>query len=196
MSSKTPERIYIDSNVWFSYLTEGQFDREAEKASKIINSIIESSNKIAVINRLIILEVINVIRVRIVQRTQWNGNLSQDFEEQLRLKATNFIRKFIDIITKWAKSDKLEIFDSKMIVSDLLNKTVIIQDKLKGKFMEYDKCKICHRFHNMYNYKGCDHWDIQHAFIASEAKVNSLVTFDKGYEELKDYFNDFKITIY
>jgi hypothetical protein len=44
-------------------------------------------------------------------------------------------------------------------------------------------------------YRGVDHWDIQHALIAKEGKVNTFVTF-RGFNKLKQYFNnDYEIRV-
>ena len=40
------------------------------------------------------------------------------------------------------------------------------------------------------------HLDIQHALIAKEANVNTFLTFDRGFDKLKQYFNnDYEIRV-
>ncbi len=46
-----------------------------------------------------------------------------------------------------------------------------------------------------YTYRGIDHYDIQHAIIAEYAKANQFITFDRGYECIKDEFPSLNIHI-
>jgi predicted nucleic acid-binding protein len=113
MQLRVPERIYIDSNIWFAYLTNGQYELESNKANDIFDRIISKQNQIAVISRLVIIEVINVIRNRIVQRTKYTGMLEVEQYGEIREIVDDNIIRFIDIITRWSKSKKLEIYYTK-----------------------------------------------------------------------------------
>jgi len=197
MSSNTQERTYIDSNIWFAYITQDKFGEESDQANKIIDDIIRQKNSVAVISHLAILEVVNVIRNKVVQKTKHRGQLDLNLETELRQTANELIKEFLDKTTKWSIAEKLEIFEVTKPLVEVWKNTFLIQNAILGQIIEVHKCKICKGVFNGYTYKGVDHYDIQHALIAQEAKVNFLATFDKGYNELRDVFRDsFEIKIY
>ena len=71
MLSKTVEKIYLDSNVWFSYLLKKDDNKDSieyQQANIIINKIVSDSNLIALISHLVILEIISIIRKKVVTK--------------------------------------------------------------------------------------------------------------------------------
>jgi len=67
------EKIYLDSNIWFSYLLKievnkdgGKASIESEQSNIIINKIRSDSNTIALTNHLVILEIISIIRKKLL----------------------------------------------------------------------------------------------------------------------------------
>ena len=77
MSSNILEKIYLDSNVWFSYLLKKDDNKssiEYQQANIIINKIVSDSNLIALISHLVILEIISIIRKKVVTKMKINEN--------------------------------------------------------------------------------------------------------------------------
>jgi len=77
MLSKNVEKIYLDSNVWFSYLLKKDDSKssiEYQQANIIINKIVSDSNLIALISHLVILEIISIIRKKVVTKMKINEN--------------------------------------------------------------------------------------------------------------------------
>ena len=196
MPLKIQEKTYIDSNIWFAYITNNLYGSESIKAHDILYSIVNDERRIAVISQLVIIEVINVIRTRIIQRTPYENTLETTKINTMRQIISDHIKKFIDVITRWTESKKLEVFTSNTAMKTMLYEIMKVQNNLKGEIKVINQCKFCGTHYNSYVYKGVDHWDIQHALIAREAGVNYFVTFDKGYEELRKYFKEFKLMIY
>jgi len=76
MLSKNVEKIYLDSNVWFSYLLkkdDGKNSIEYQQANIIINKIVSDSNLIALISHLVIIEIISIIRKKVVTKMKIDG---------------------------------------------------------------------------------------------------------------------------
>ncbi len=191
MLSSHIERIYVDSNIWFAYITNGKYERESEKAAKLIEAIINNPNQKIVVSRLVLVEVINVIRVKIAQKTAFNKLQNEKNKVDIKKISEGLISKFIDIISRSA-----EILQVNTSIDKILTEVITLKDKIKGDIKEVHKCKICKRHFEGYIYKGVDHWDLHHAILARESKVNSLITFDTGFAELNNYFKSFNITIY
>ena len=77
MSSNILEKIYLDSNVWFSYLLKKDDSKssiEYNQANIIINKIVSDSNLIALISHLVILEIISIIGKKVVTKMKINEN--------------------------------------------------------------------------------------------------------------------------
>src|SRR6476660_9294568 len=137
MLSRPIEKIYLDSNVWFSYLLKKQENKdsntsiESNHAHSLINKIISDSNTIALTRHLVILEIISIIRKNTVAKMK------------IHLKNTidELTRGFIDYITKWEEaSSKLQIVKVDEPLSSILKKE---QKILKKNFGEIKKTTHC-----------------------------------------------------
>jgi predicted nucleic acid-binding protein len=198
MQSRQPEKIYIDTNVWFSYITRGVYDSHFEKAQTIIDDVNKNNEHIAIISHLSLLELVNSIRNGVIRKAEYQGKLNEntDIEFDLKNRIDHYIKDVMDIITKWEASGKLQIVDVKTPLTQILKQTQLLQRKTFGSINDSDTCMTCKSKHYGYYYRGVDHWDIQHALIAKEGKVNTFVTFDRGFNKLKQYFNnDYEIRV-
>ena len=109
MLSKTVEKIYLDSNVWFSFLLKKDDNNnknsiEYEQANIIINKIVSDNNLIVLVSQLVILEIISIIRKKVVTKMKITGNKDiNDKDSKILLKKTidDLTREFIDNITRW-----------------------------------------------------------------------------------------------
>jgi len=201
MLSKNVEKIYLDSNVWFSYLLkkdDGKNSIEYQQANIIINKIVSDSNLIALISHLVIIEIISIIRKKVVTKMKIDGIKDiNDKDSKLLLKniIDNLTKKFIDYITRWEASGKLQIVKIDESLSSVLKKEHKILKNNFGEIKKITKCYVCKSEYHEYIYRGIDHYDIQHAIIAEYAKANQFITFDRGYEYLKEEFPSLNIHI-
>lgn len=202
MLSKTIERIYIDSNVWFSFiLKENQYSKDSiefEQADIILNKIKSDNNLIALISHLVILEITSIIRKKVVTKMKINGNISindQESKQKLKTSIDNLTKEFIDYITKWEFIGKLQIVRVDESLSNVLKKEQKILKNRFGEIRKTTKCFICKSEYHEYCYRGIDHYDIQHAIIAEYAKADQFITFDRGYECIKEDFPNLNIHI-
>ena len=90
MSSNILEKIYLDSNVWFSYLLKKDDSKssiEYQQANIIINKIVSDSNLIALISHLVILEIISIIGKKFVTKMKITENKEiNDKDDKILLK--------------------------------------------------------------------------------------------------------------
>ena len=202
--SNSLEKIYLDSNVWFSYLLkkeinkDGKISIESKRADLIINKIISDSNIIALTSHLVILEIISIIRKKIVTKLKIHGNKDID-DKQIKVHLKNTIdeltREFIDYVTKWEASGKLQIIKVDEPLSSILKREQKILKKNFGQIKKTTHCFVCKSEYHEFSYRGIDHYDIQHAIIAEYAKADQFITFDRGYEYIKEDFPSLDIQI-
>src|SRR6476660_7770681 len=103
MLSNTVEKIYLDSNVWFSFLLKKDDNNskgsiEYEQANIIINKIFSDENLIGLMSQLVILEIISIIRKKVVTKMKITGNKGINDEDiKILLKKTiyNLTNKII-----------------------------------------------------------------------------------------------------
>jgi len=204
MLSKTAvEKIYLDSNVWFSYILKKDDDGnkdsiEYQQANIIINKIVSDSNLIALISHLVIIEIISIIRKKVATKMKMDGNKDiNDKDNKLLLKKIidDLTKKFIDYITRWEAAGKLQIVKIDESLSDVLIREQKILKNSFGEIKKTTKCFVCKSEYHEYTYRGIDHYDIQHAIIAEYAKADQFITFDRGYECIKEEFPSLNIYI-
>jgi hypothetical protein len=203
MLSNTVEKIYLDSNVWFSFLLKKEDNNskgsiEYEQANIIINKIVSDNNLIGLISHLVILEIISIIRKKVVTKMKITGNKEiKDKDNKILLKKTidDLTREFIDNITKLEYIGKLQIVKIDESLSNVLKREQKILRNKFGEIKKTTKCFVCKSEYHEYTYRGIDHYDIQHAIIAEYAKANQFITFDRGYECIKEDFTSLNIHI-
>jgi hypothetical protein len=201
MSSNILEKIYLDSNVWFSYLLKKDDSKgsiEYQQANIIINKIVSDSNLIALISHLVILEIISIIRKKVVTKMKITENkeINDKDNKNLLKKTIDYLTKeFIDYITRWEAAGKLQIVKIDESLSNVLKREQKILKNNFGEIKKTTKCFVCKSKYHEYTYRGIDHYDIQHAIIAEYAKANQFITFDRGYECIKEDFPSLNIHI-
>ena len=77
MSSKL-EKTYVDSNVWFSYITKGKYEKTYDKARNIIDGIIANPQSVVVISDLVILEMVSILRSKVVQKESFTHHKERE----------------------------------------------------------------------------------------------------------------------
>jgi predicted nucleic acid-binding protein len=203
MLSNTVEKIYLDSNVWFSFLLKKDDNNskgsiEYEQANIIINKIVSDNNLIVLVSQLVILEIISIIRKKAVTKMKISGNKDINDEDSkilLKKNIDDLTREFIDNITKLEYIRKLQIVKIDESLSNVLKREQKILRNKFGEIKKTTKCFVCKSEYYEYTYRGIDHYDIQHAIIAEYAKANQFITFDRSYEYIKEDFPSLNIHI-
>lgn len=192
MRSEKLEKTYIDSNIWFSYITQGKYDDTFYEVKKLIETILDTDNSIILISDLVVLEVLSVIRNKIVQREPFTKKVESNSQLQGRLRSIiqEHTNGFMMKITESIIAQKLKVVKEKTPLSEFLQKVQAIQNIISGEITDSNRCRACRRPRDSYNYSSANHYDIQHALIAKGAGSNHLATSDKGYKFVREYFKD------
>src|SRR3954451_5940760 len=149
MSSNILDKIYLDSNVWFSYLLKKDDSKssiEYQQANIIINKIVSDSNLTALVSHLVILEIICIIRKKVVTKMKITGNKDiNDKVSKILLKKTidDLTREFIDNITKLEYIGKVQIVKIDESLSNVLKREQKILRNKFGEIKKITKCFVC-----------------------------------------------------
>lgn len=201
MQSRVVEKIYIDTNVWFSYFLKGRFENsdsiEYSQSSSLIEKINSQQNLIALTSHLVILELTSTIRKKVASRTRYMNQYEQAEKiEQIHKDIGALTRTFIDHMTRWEKSKKLIIIKMEESLTEVLRREQTMLKNKFGRIKSSKYCGVCRSLNKNFYHQGIDHYDIQHAIIAEYAKANKLVTFDQSFNDIKEDFPTLDIQIF
>jgi predicted nucleic acid-binding protein len=199
-----PLFVYWDSSVWVSYFLDDKSDPKQDQTriafiEQNMNSV-EKGSEIILISDLILLELVGVLRERIIQKQKYEG-FPKKKKEELRKIADNKVTESLSFIRNLANAKKAIKPSSKMLVSDLYRETSrILNYSIFGEIKSKDICKKCRReIPPEYNLKYPGHYDIQHALLALERKesipVSKIISTDEAFlqfQSLKE-FSDVEI---
>ncbi len=138
---------------------------------------IQSREVVCVVSTLVLLEVIEVIRKRIVEYASY-GELDTKRQQEIREVAEAKCRKFIDDITKLASQKKVLLLNPNRILSSYLEDTLSYLRNYFGRIEDNRD------FPPKFRYRGLGHYDIQHAINARDCSARELISFDRACSEL------------
>ncbi len=138
----------------------------------------------AIVPTLVMLEVITVIRCRVIQNQDFKGvdiKTTQKIQAESKKKVDEFIAKILGL----SKQGKVIIKDPDMKLEDYLIKSLGILQLHTGKIAIKDFCFVCQqKISQRYKFFALGHYDLQHAINAKELAVNEFITFDRAFELL------------
>jgi predicted nucleic acid-binding protein len=182
----TSLKVYLDAGVLVAYGL-GSGDVHYKGAKVVINGILKG-NYIGVVSLLALLETMDVIRKRIVDKTPKNV-LDQKSESQkreyIRQESWKKYQELIDKLTKAAKAGKILIV--KHDETDVADMLTMCYDMLTNEFGDiklYHRCLQCGRDYEHYLYKGIGPIDAMHFVLAKKVPCQIFVTTDRSFSGL------------
>lgn len=186
--------VYFDTNIWYSYFVK---DRHSGKAKKLFE-LVEKNKSIVLVSELIILELIDIIKKRIIENSEYS-DLSDDRIKEL---VKEYEQKRLDVVEKISfllAKGKIIIKDPDCSIKQTYNNIKKYSSKGFGEINSRDYCFDCEQKlpKPKYKYRGVGSWDILHALTVKDLGIKDFYTFDKGFSELainKDFNSvNFKI---
>lgn len=177
----------MDTNVYLALFSGksnklGHEDTQSMKNEQIQHTkakdiLSNNENKIFV-SDLIFMEILSSLRKHL------SKNPNSNFESQVK----GGYNKILGLINA---SPTFILNDTSIIsFSTILTVSRRILDKTNGHIKDYDKCDNCGTRRNyrfVKKYKCVSLVDIFHVLIAKENQCEKFITFDKGFNEIKDY---------
>jgi predicted nucleic acid-binding protein len=192
--------IYVDSSVWLNYFLPDNSDYY-QRAKTQIERIKDNSDYF-LISFLVMMEIIGVIRQRVIEREEHSG-LSTDKIQEIKLKAQREVEKVLSNLDALQEKDRLRMINPTGNASDFHNHTLCLLQNLDldsiGKIEDRRKCSKCRTYYQKPKYKlvCLGHYDFQHAFIAKQHSTTEIISSDRAFLQLPNFeeFKDIKITI-
>ncbi|MGA2308137.1 MAG: hypothetical protein ABSG57_01145 [Candidatus Bathyarchaeia archaeon] len=191
---------YLDSSIILSYQL-GPTDRFYNDARRIIEDDIMKKKIIGLVSMLTLMEVIDVIRRRVTERTDKSKlDLLDTISQNLYLKGESDtkIKDLLQVLTQM--EDQGLILFSDFTPVDLKQMMKDVYDYSKDYFgiaKKYYRCQICNGSFEHYTYKGLGWIDLVHAFLALGFFADGLITADKSFAHLSSdpKFGSIEITV-
>ena len=174
---------YLDSAVWVSYIMDSE-DFHYNKAEHIMQKI-RDGTYITLVSKLVVMEVIDVIRKRIVDKEAFSGDLTHEKTREIKRRVDIKIKDFLNAVKDLENQGKIILVDLDATMRDILTHALKLLEQSFGRIITTSRCNACRRnMDEKYRYRGIGHYDIQHALIAKGSNASVLVSFDKSFRDL------------
>lgn len=163
----------------------------------------ERGRDTVLISHLVILEMIEVIRKRIVEKTTveesnniysgwWShgieakGRISFEKQREIERKIALVIQEAMSLIDQLQDEELLAIVNSNQSIKSYHIGLFAIYQKEFGTIKINDECSRCNvKTHPEYKLKGVGFLDILHGLTACEFSASEIVTFDSYFQRVK-----------
>lgn len=177
MSENTDSTVaYFDANVWVAYMLDAS-DRNFLFANKLIDEI-NNGAYIVYVSDLVLLETISSLRRKIAEKSL-SKKTKHSPPVQRKTVAESIESKvsaFLTILNTFEKEKKVINMNPRVPIDKLHHDSFVYLSKQVGKIRPRGK---------FYRYAGLNHWDFQHALIATELGADVFYTADKEFKELE-----------
>ena len=192
--------IYIDASVWLDYFLPDK-EESYQMAKRQIERLKDESDHF-LISFLVMMEIIGVIRQRVVEREKHTG-LSDEKKQEIKIKANTAVERILSSLVALENQHRLmmvnPVGDASDFHSQSLHKLRDLDLNAFGEIEDRRMCSKCHQLlPNRKNKLVClGHYDFQHAFIARQHHASEIVSFDRAFRQMPNFveFRDITITI-
>jgi len=173
---------YTDANIWVTYLLEEE--PKIRQVEEVIESI-ENGQRKVVLSSLVVLEVLDVIRKRIIEKE--NAAAGEREYNRAMSEIQRNMTKFVKVTTALSQQGKIIFSDSSRSVAEMLTETLKISNQMVPSAVPWKYCKICNKplMPHRTRHGGVGHYDIQHSLTAVECNCDELISTDQWLDKLR-----------
>jgi predicted nucleic acid-binding protein len=170
---------YIEASVFAAWALE-HYDPKHPKADKIVDEI-DSGHIEAITSTLAVLEVVDAIRRRVAEGSDYTKDPSLD-PTRVKNEIERIIEEFLDGLTALAVQEKIIWADPESEIDEMFQSALSVLLTTFGSLNQtYRNFKSC------YDYHGVGQCDVQHSLIAKAFGADELLTFDRAFSQLGDH---------
>ena len=170
---------YVEASVFAAWALE-DIDPQHPKADKVVDEI-RSGHIEAITSTLTVLEVVDAIRRRVAERSNYEKDPSLD-PTHVRNEIERVVKEFLDGLTALAVQEKIIWTDPESPIDEMFQSALSILlttfGSLEQTFRDFRYC---------YDYRGVGQCDVQHSLIAKAFGADELLTFDRYFSQLGDH---------
>jgi len=178
------KKAYLDANILIAYAVGPEKDNQYYKSKEIFDKI-RQNTFVGVISTLTLAEILGVLRViKASEDLEYLNKLRS--QEQLdyvlnesKILFDTMVGELLQMPNVMFERGKNTNFQS------MLDDVLSVLNNIKGVVKIYNNCKKCGSNLPVSTHKGVATVDLLHALMAKDIGCDSLITFDKGFNELK-----------
>ena len=167
------KRVYYDSNVWVSYM-RGSRDRFFSMCSPLFDRV-ERGLVFVVVSHLAMAETIHALRKLTTDEFKPTFGATGD-HAKIQSECESVGKRLVEYVNSLVDNKNAEIVN----YSDALFEH---HSRVLSKISDYSG-RITGGLKSKYRYAGLGHADIEHAYLASYAKVPEFYSTDKAFDAL------------
>jgi predicted nucleic acid-binding protein len=195
-----PPLKYLDSSIIVSYQL-GPTDRFYSQAKRIIEVETKQRRLTGLVSMLTLMEVIDVIRRRVTERT---GRATLDALDDpsknscVKAESDRKIKGLIQVLTQMEEQGLVLFGDfTPLDLKNIMNDVYSYSKTYFGMVKKYFMCQVCKATFEHYSYKGLGWIDLMHAFLALGFFADGLITADRSFAHLSadSKFSSLVITV-
>ena len=188
------KRVYFDANLLLAYaLGPEEHNDHYAKAEEIFLKV-KRGEFLGVISTLTLTEILGVFRLVKGRELETLRPKSDDGRIEYVLREANQMYQGLLGVLLQMPNIKFEKGRQTSLQSSL-EEVLEILNNIKGGIKIHTYCKKCGSDHPLSEHKAVATVDILHAIIARDSGCDSLMTFDKGFKELRNFQNFDKLEI-
>jgi predicted nucleic acid-binding protein len=184
----TPPIRYLDSSIVVSYAL-GPTDYHYANAKQIIEKDIMKKRTIGLVSTLVLLEIIDVIRHRVTERTNkatMNHMDENTRKSYIKTESDKKITDLVNVLTQMENQGYVIFADfTPLDLKQIMDNVYVYSKKYFGLIRKYFRCRFCRSFFEHYSYRGLGWIDVMHAFLALELCADGFTTADKSFKDLQ-----------
>ncbi len=192
--------LYLDSSVIISY-QRGPSDHAYVSAKRIFEEEIGGKKAIGLVSLLALMEIVDVIRKRVTERTNKQTLNSMDDQTRafyIKSESDKQIKILINALTSMEKQGFINFADfTPLDLKKIMDNVYNYSKNYFGEVRKFNQCSFCRRPYENFGYKGLGWIDLMHSFLAVGLCADKIITADKSFSNLRldTKFSSLKIVI-
>jgi predicted nucleic acid-binding protein len=192
-----PYLVYWDTSIWLVYFNprKDTEDTRIPVARQLMEKI-QNGTHIVVVPDLVKMEIIGVLRQRVIESQEYRGN-DDKVKKEIEKEANKEVEEALGFIRDLSYANKALLINSNISTSELHGKALdILHNFVFGEIepmRKKCKCPTCGVVKSpvKYNLRYPAHYDLQHAIIATTPlpknyTIKKIITFDRAFSQLRE----------
>lgn len=180
------KRAYLDANILIAYVFGQEKEPRQFWKSQAIFEDIKQGKITGIISTLTLMEIMGVFRS--IKGSELSSLRGLSDRAQLEYVLQESKSMYDIIIHELLQMPNLVFEKGKQTnLQNTLTDAFAILEKIRGVVKIYDSCAKCGSDHPVSVHKAVAMVDILHALIAKDVGCDVIITFDKGFNELKSH---------
>lgn len=182
------KKAYLDANILIDYVVGPEEGNNQYAKALSVFSEIKEGKILGVVSTLTQMEILGVFRM--IKGSELEEIKSKPEKSRLEYVLKESKGMFEKMMSEIIRMPNIKLEKGKTTnLQTVLNEALTIMNDIKGDIRFFNHCKKCGSENQSSGHRAVATVDILHAILARDIGCESLITFDKGFNELKNMEN-------